>query len=493
MAAPFDYTVNVPQPPEQNFLQSLLGIQQLKGLQQQSQLAQQQAAYQQEMHPLQIQQLEAQIAASKAAAAHSGESTNLLKTQSEAARFELAQKQDFQKSLNNLSSDPSKWTGDNFMELGIKFHQADPNLLMNMAKLRSGIPTKAQAFGDNLGQQLVLATQIGDTDTGKKLLKSGIKVAQDDPELTRMVPQLQQLSDQYNKFPEKTSVIAAMGLQMLSPEKANSMFKVLDERLKPEQTQAQIEEIRARTQKESGIKQADEEKRALDLEKERLQIQEIQQKLDAGRADKVKIYASQNKEGYKLNEEAINATLQADKANSILDKIDSGEIKLPSGASASIGQWVRDKVPFLANDITFLRTQYQGLLAPEAKKMLPPGSASDADMRAAREGLLNKNATPEQFRKAVKVIAGISEDKAKYAEARLGWISENEGSIGTAVKDINVFGVPVKKGTPLNAWWKNVGKDLDLNKLPTQASTSPAAVGGNPTDVDSILKQFGVK
>ena len=69
MAGPYDYTINIPQPPANNFLQSLLGIQQLKGLQQQSQLAQQQAAFAQQMQPLQLQQLQAQIDASKASAA----------------------------------------------------------------------------------------------------------------------------------------------------------------------------------------------------------------------------------------------------------------------------------------------------------------------------------------------------------------------------------------------------------------------------------------
>ncbi len=71
MAGPYDYTVNIPQPPAQNFLQSLLGIQQLKQMQQQSQLAEQQAAiqqqdaaFQQQMQPLEMQRLEAGIAES---------------------------------------------------------------------------------------------------------------------------------------------------------------------------------------------------------------------------------------------------------------------------------------------------------------------------------------------------------------------------------------------------------------------------------------------
>ena len=46
MPGPYDYTVNIPQPPAQNFLQSLMGIQQLKGLQQQQDIQGQQAQQQ---------------------------------------------------------------------------------------------------------------------------------------------------------------------------------------------------------------------------------------------------------------------------------------------------------------------------------------------------------------------------------------------------------------------------------------------------------------
>jgi hypothetical protein len=81
MAGPYDYSINIPQPPAQNFLQSLLGIQQLKGLQQQSQLAEQQAAiqqqnaaFQQQMQPLEMEKARAAIAAQQSALAGSEQS-----------------------------------------------------------------------------------------------------------------------------------------------------------------------------------------------------------------------------------------------------------------------------------------------------------------------------------------------------------------------------------------------------------------------------------
>jgi hypothetical protein len=61
MAGPYDYTVNIPQPPAQNFLQSLTGIMQLRQMQDQSAIQQQNAAFQQQMQPLQIQAEQARI------------------------------------------------------------------------------------------------------------------------------------------------------------------------------------------------------------------------------------------------------------------------------------------------------------------------------------------------------------------------------------------------------------------------------------------------
>ena len=68
MAGPYDYTVNIPQPPAQNFLQSLMGIRQLQQMEDQSAIQQQQAGFQaqqaqfaQQMQPLQLETERARI------------------------------------------------------------------------------------------------------------------------------------------------------------------------------------------------------------------------------------------------------------------------------------------------------------------------------------------------------------------------------------------------------------------------------------------------
>jgi hypothetical protein len=112
MAGPYDYTINIPQPPAQNFLQSLLGIQQLKGLQQQSEIAAQQAAFQQQMQPLEMEKARAAIDAQRASIAHSGAATNLLGVQTTAAKLGLADKQLISSTLQNYFKDETKTIKD---------------------------------------------------------------------------------------------------------------------------------------------------------------------------------------------------------------------------------------------------------------------------------------------------------------------------------------------------------------------------------------------
>jgi hypothetical protein len=112
MAGPYDYTINIPQPPAQNFLQSLLGIQQLRQMQEQSALQQQQAAFAAQMQPLEIAKAQASIDAARASAAQSGASTNLLGIQASAAKLGLADKQLISSTLQNYFKDETKTVKD---------------------------------------------------------------------------------------------------------------------------------------------------------------------------------------------------------------------------------------------------------------------------------------------------------------------------------------------------------------------------------------------
>lgn len=93
MAGPYDYSINIPQPPAQNFLQSLTGIMQLRQMQEQSALQQQQAAIAQQNAAFQAQMQPLQLEAERARIGQIGQATA---TSAEALRqgkltFEQAQ------------------------------------------------------------------------------------------------------------------------------------------------------------------------------------------------------------------------------------------------------------------------------------------------------------------------------------------------------------------------------------------------------------------
>jgi hypothetical protein len=144
MAGPYDYSINIPQPPAQNFLQSLLGIQQLKGLQQQSQLAeqqaaiqQQQAAFQQQMQPLEMARAKAaekaalaSAASSYASAAESGARKGLIGVQVDVAKLGLQERQKISSAIDAFNKDPN--TG--IVELAKVAPYMDDNTRAGIAK-----------------------------------------------------------------------------------------------------------------------------------------------------------------------------------------------------------------------------------------------------------------------------------------------------------------------------------------------------------------------
>lgn len=227
MPGPYDYSINIPQPPAQNFLQSLLGIQQLKGLQQQGQLAAQQAAIQQqqaqfaqELQPLERQKLEAAIAAQKAG-------TSATQTSQQAAQYQLDQRKALDAELLGLSSDPSKFTPDNLQKLAVKFHSVDPTLLVRAGEMRKNLPDQAKTFGDNIAKNLVLTSVTGDSEEAIKQLDKQLEAAKNTPGLQDFVPKIEQLKDNFIKYPDQTVALAAVGQTLFAPDQGKAITDVL--------------------------------------------------------------------------------------------------------------------------------------------------------------------------------------------------------------------------------------------------------------------------
>lgn len=484
MAGPYDYSINIPQPPAQNFLQSLLGIQQLKGLQQQGELAQQQAAIQQqqaafqkEMQPLQLQAERARIGqigqsmAASAEALRQGKITFEQAQQDRVRQMEQqavaqARQQELFGKLNSLPADASM---AEIVPIANQLALIKPEISKQIMDNFSALPEEYQKASKTALITATTQLEAGNIEGAKQTystLEQAIKnSAGNNPQLKAMADGIKAQGMILEVNPNAGKLAA---LQMLGAVDTRALDSIV------------ALEKEDRTTGVGSQKVIDEEKRALDLEKERLQIEEIKQKLEQGRSEKVKVFASTNKYAKELSDAAATNTQNASLANDILAKIDSGEVKIPSTPKGAAWQWVKDNVPLLGNDITMLRTEYQKLANSEVIKSLPPGSASDADRKFAQAGVMSKNASPEQFRKGVEAMARLSEYASRYNEAKLAWVSENNGSAGNSMKEFQIFGSPIKKGTAFHAWFNKVGNTLDQNAM------APAA----GADLDALLNKY---
>jgi hypothetical protein len=235
MAGPYDYTVNIPQPPAQNFLQSLTGIMQLRQMQDQSAIQQQQAQFAQQMQPLQMQAEQERIKQIKAA-------TGATDTSQQAAQYQLDQRKALDAELLGISSDPTKFTADNIQRVAVKFHNVDPTLLVRAGEMRKNMPDQAKIFGDNTAKDLIITSVTGDSEAAIKQLDKRLEAANNTPELKSFVPQLEQLKQNFIDYPDQTIALATVGQTFFAPDKGKAITDVLSEQAKIGKAKAETEE-----------------------------------------------------------------------------------------------------------------------------------------------------------------------------------------------------------------------------------------------------------
>jgi len=247
MAGQYDYTVNIPQPPAQNFLQSLLGIQQLKGLQQQQELSQQQAGIQQqqaqfaqERQPLELAQMRAAEKSALASAASSESMTN-------ARNYDLGKQKELDTRLQWLSKSEN-FTVDNLQQAAVEFHKYDPTLFVRAGEIRKAIPAEGQLFLDKTSEKLLFAGVTGKKDDALSVLDESIKAAEGSDKFKQYVPQLQDLRTKIDENPEKTQSLIAMSQIVFRGDKGKSVIEQIGEL-------AKTKKIEAETKKEDAAQE----------------------------------------------------------------------------------------------------------------------------------------------------------------------------------------------------------------------------------------------
>ena len=469
MPAPYDYTINIPQPPAQNFLQSLLGIQQLKGLQQQQELSQQQAQFAQQMQPLQLQTEQARLSQIGQATATGAEALRQSKTIFDQQQADIKETQAFNADVLAASKDPTALTRDKLQELSIRSTIKNPKAFEPLQKMLADYPRAGDVMA-NTASDVMLSIQAGKpavalTSVDKQLsgAENTLKDNPNDKDAAATLTLLQPIKSMLEKEDYGAAAITAANfLYNTYPEKWDRASKALRASADISKQAALTEEAQAKAAKARGESATGE-----------VEIKDVfTKKLLKDSIDKGKEYSD-----------------KANTALSILDKIDSGEVKLPTGLMGqAYQQYIADKIPFLANDITSLKKDYIRIKNSEAIRSLPKGSASNTDLQFAKEGLMSENANPKQFRKAVEGMARLYSTEATYQDSQGSWVSRN-GNIGNAKREISVMGETVPKETGFQEWWKSTGGTPGAGQKSTQAPTKTDRITETP-DLESLLNKY---
>jgi hypothetical protein len=103
---------------------------------------------------------------------------------------------------------------------------------------------------------------------------------------------------------------------------------------------------------------------------------------------------------------------------------------------------------------TLLRKEFAELVNARVIEGLPPGPASDRDIAIMKEGFPKPNANAATMKAFLETVARLQEVKANRDQAKADWISDN-GSLGTAKRDLTVNGVRVPKGSTFGDFSKS--------------------------------------
>jgi hypothetical protein len=149
---------------------------------------------------------------------------------------------------------------------------------------------------------------------------------------------------------------------------------------------------------------------------------------------------------------AINTAVNEASAASMMQ---SGAANLASqlrssNAGGGLGASVTSTLTGLtgdANTVTQLRRQYAQLMTQQAIKSLPPGPASDKDIKLVMRGFPPENASKETLVNFLDAMARIQGGVAEVNSLKADFLSGNRGNLGRATAPFYVGTTLVQPGT----------------------------------------------
>lgn len=491
MPGPYDYTINIPQPPAQNFLQSLLGIQQLKGLQQQSEIAQQQAAIQQQQaqfaqqqQPLQLQHLQAGINAQNASAGHAGALTALTQVQTQAAQDALKMQQaknqaisEYQNEAVKLAENPTSWDANKLKSLSMKAAVLEPQTFQAMNSLFQHLP-QTQNTLSNAASEVMLSVNAGKPDIAKSSLDNYIAGAQAavdknpaDQAAQASLTFLNGAKSTLDNDPTGASAAlqASNFLFNTDPAKWDLTTKALKGASDISKTQADIKETQAKAMKEqwAAVKMSQEVENGKPMTRSASQIS------DASTAAS-QSYASIVETAQSLKDELSNLMAKGPVSSGLTARGEEFWKKLGADTQDAKSNYL---------------TGFDRLVTSDLFKTLKDstrGTMNVQELKTVGGTVPGKFDNPQRQAEYLDALISAFNRKSQLESDKANFISTFNTN-GKAPKDADVSGVAVKQGTTLNDFLAQRKKELGAVKVFGGANEpgNPAPpAGANPLEAE---------
>lgn len=481
---PYNYSIDLPQAPASTFLQNLMSIQQMKGLQQQREIQAQQAETQaqqakfaQELQPLEKQKLEAAIAAQRAGTAQSMASRDVALEGLRQSKVTFGREEELNKQADalradmmKLSTDPTSATREKLLDLSYRAAAFAPKSYEPLQKMLKDYPRTGKTL-ENTASDVIFSVQSGQPNVAASSVDKTIKAAENSLEinpndkdaqasLTLLQPVQSLMKEE--KYGE-AMVTASNFLRNVYPERWDAVTKDMKE-------------------SGAGAKAMGEAKKEEALAEGQLLKNRIDQ-YEADTGMSLKDIAKNKEEKFKL-EAAERVHVESNPfVRKYIDSRTAFEMIKTADANASgdetlLAQFVKmgdpGSVVSMSEKGGVKNVTFSDYIASLQAKLSSDGSLGDAKRKELKA-------------QAFKMLQAPLKQYKEYQE-KLEPVYKKKG-----LDPENIFVLPSSEQLLEEAKNQSVSP-AGAPRLPISTGNIPVApAGGTPSDVDAILKQFGVR
>jgi hypothetical protein len=487
MAGPYDYTVNIPQPPAQNFLQSLTGIMQLRQMQDQSAIQQQQAQFAQQMQPLQMETERARIAAAKANAAQSATARDVALEGLRQSKVTFGREETLNKEADalradmmKLSTDPTSATREKLLDLSYRAAAFAPKSYEPLQKMLKDYPRTGKVL-ENTASDVIFSVQSGQPNVAAGSVEKALKGAENtlkenpnDKDAQAALALLQPVQSLMKEEKYGEAMITASNfLRNTYPERWDAVTKDMKEsgagakamaEAAGEKTKSELQEAQARLARADAALKELKATGKLDSEEGMKQENVMRGEF---RSDPVVRNFQSRKQNFDYIQNAENsvagdrarivAFIKLQQPDSVVSVTESGQIEAPTASQKAKAFMKR-----LTDD---------GLLGDTARKELESQAKSIFNTSEREYNILKKNTEKiaSNYGINAKNIVELFDDTEAKQEKPVSGRSTEEERMRSLLRPAAGF-----------------GNTMTPSQIPFQGGTFQ----GTPTDVDAILKQY---